>query len=307
MFNNNSAYSALGIPIDCIGRPGGTELSPQVFREEGLIAKLGMKDGGDLNVRIDCDIRDNDSGIVGIESVCRTTKIIRSKVNEMLEAGQKPFLFGGCCTALIGAIAGARDHFGQIGLAYADGHIDLYDGHTSPTGEAADIPIAALLGYAPQALMDFIGPQPPLLPEHVALLGYRDLEEAKSCGSLVSDDVNITMAYDTNRLRQDGTTHVGESVQLALTKNPGQYWLHLDFDVLDEIILPCTDYLMPDGLDWDELLELLMPLTGSSSLIGVSIACYNPTKDPHRIFANEIVDNLGKLFCAAKIPVGRPR
>jgi arginase family enzyme len=50
--------------------------------------------------------------------------------------------------------------------------------------------------------------------------------------------------------------------------------------VLDEREMPATDYLMPDGLDWDELAALLGPLGGSPGLAGLSLGCLNPEKDP---------------------------
>ncbi len=57
-------------------------------------------------------------------------------------------------------------------------------------------------------------------------------------------------------------------------------WLALDVDVLDEAVMPATDYLMPGGLDWDELTQLLMPLGAAEKLVGASVACVNPEKDP---------------------------
>ena len=42
--------------------------------------------------------------------------------------------------------------------------------------------------------------------------------------------------------------------------------------------MPATDYLMPDGLGWDELAGLLAPLGASPALAGVSLACVNPEK-----------------------------
>ena len=61
-----------------------------------------------------------------------------------------PFLVGGCCTLVPGALAGARDGLGQVGLAYVDGHLDTYDGQTSPTGEAADMPVSVIAGNGPE-------------------------------------------------------------------------------------------------------------------------------------------------------------
>lgn len=54
----------------------------------------------------------------------------------------------------------------------------------------------------------------------------------------------------------------------------------MDVDVLDEAVMPATDYLMPGGLDWEELAELLGPLCASPAVAGLSVGCLNPEKDP---------------------------
>ena len=59
-----------------------------------------------------------------------------------------------------------------------------------------------------------------------------------------------------------------------------RYWIHLDVDVLDEQAMPATDYLMPGGLEWDELAEVLGPICASPAVAGLSIGCLNPEKDP---------------------------
>ena len=51
-------------------------------------------------------------------------------------------------------------------------------------------------------------------------------------------------------------------------------------DEAGEREMPATDYLMPGGLDWDELADLMAPLGASPSLAGISLACVNPEKDP---------------------------
>jgi arginase len=56
--------------------------------------------------------------------------------------------------------------------------------------------------------------------------------------------------------------------------------MHLDVDVLDEKAFPATDYLMPGGIEMAQLADLLRPLGQDAALIGVSIGCYNPQKDP---------------------------
>ena len=51
-------------------------------------------------------------------------------------------------------------------------------------------------------------------------------------------------------------------------------------DVLDEAAMPATDYLMPGGLQWEELAELLRAALRLPAAAGLSIGCLNPEKDP---------------------------
>jgi arginase len=57
-------------------------------------------------------------------------------------------------------------------------------------------------------------------------------------------------------------------------------WLHFDVDVLDEEVFPTTDYLMTGCIEMTQLEDLLRPLGQDAALIGVSIGCHNPQKDP---------------------------
>jgi arginase len=73
----------------------------------------------------------------------------------------------------------------------------------------------------------------------------------------------------------------------------GPLWLHFDVDVLDREVFPATDYLLPGGLDWDELGAVLAPLLASPALAGVSLGCFNPTKDPDGACGRALVEVLG--------------
>jgi arginase len=273
-----------GVPIDCVNAvaadsaPFGTELSPAALRAAGLPAAVGAADGGDLSVRLVGRDRDPATGVLGWPSVLATTQAIRALVGDQVAAGQLPFLLGGCCTLLPGALSGARDALGRIGLGYLDGHLDLYDGQTSETGEPADMPISVITGRGPAAWSDAVT-APLVTRSELALLGPRDRAEAAGYGSVMPEEAGLDAELSPAELRDRGLTAAGQATRDQLSAAAGRYWVHLDVDVLDELAFPATDYLMPGGLTVAELAELIGPLLASPALAGVSLACYNPQKD----------------------------
>jgi arginase len=74
------------------------------------------------------------------------SRAIDTHVRNLLARGEHPLVLGGG-TLLIGVFAALREHYGRVGLAFVDGHLDFYDGRSSPTGEAADMELAILLGW----------------------------------------------------------------------------------------------------------------------------------------------------------------
>jgi arginase len=283
-----------GVPIDCVSAPDagseafGTELAPVALRGAGLAGAVGAADAGDLPVRLVGRTRDPDTGIVGWPSVQDLTSAVRLQVRDILAGGGLPVMIGGCCTLLPGALAGARDCLSQLGLAYVDGHLDTYDGQTSPTGEAADMPVSVISGNGPAAWSRHVG-APLVGPGQLALLGPRDRAEAATLGAALPEDCGLDTELGPAELRAQGMATAGRQAADRLARRAGRYWLHLDVDVLSEDVFPATDYLMPGGLDLAELRELLQPLVSRPELAGISLGCYNPGKDEDGAGAHALV------------------
>jgi arginase len=290
----------IGIPIDSVGaaKPGdapvGCELMPGALRSAGLIAAIGAADGGDMDVRISGRKRDTEAGMFGWPSVARVTTAVRGRVAAVVAEGKVPVLIGGCCTMVPGALAGARDVLGPLGLAYVDGHLDLYDAATSPTGEAADMPVAVITGLGPASWVEHVG-APLIAPERLALLGAADRAEAASMSSWMPEDLGIPVELTPAVLRSVGLTAAGAA---ALDRVGGQYWVHFDVDVLDQREFPATDYPNARGLSLSEARALLRPLTRAPGMIGFSVGCYNPQRDPGGGCARALTDLLGSLLAA---------
>jgi len=200
-----SRWTAIGVPVDSVGRAGGTEHAPAAMRERGLLEWIGARDGGDLDVKIHGDGRDPETGIVGAADLLAMTGAVRAAVRDVDAAG----------------------------------------------GASAE-------------------------PERVVVLGARDPEEAADIAPLLAGELAALAIHGPAALRAAGLRASGEAAAARLER----FWIHLDVDVLDEQATPATDYLMPGGLEWAELAELLAPLGAAPGLAGFSLACVNPEKDP---------------------------
>jgi arginase len=274
------AWDLAGVAIDSAGVVGGTELTAGRLRELSRLGTLVARDHGDVAAPVHDPRRDAASGIVGHAEIVAATARIRSAFNSWLEPDRRMAVLGGCCTLMIGLGAATRDRIGRYGIAYIDGHLDLYDGQTSPSGEAADVPLATLLGHGDPAVLSAAGGAS-LAPEAVYLLGYRDALQAEGHGSLMPEDFASDFRHaDTPALRRAGPAKIGADARAHFENLGLPFWLFLDVDALDPDAFPATDALIGDGLSWDEIEALAGPLAKSPNLLGVVTTCYNPEKDP---------------------------
>ena len=273
-------WTVIGAPVDCVGadpvtlEPFGTELSPAALRDLGVVERVDGVDRGDLTVRVVGRERDEATGLVGGRTVHETVRGVRDAVWDLRSSGDRVLVLGGCCIPLMGALAGARDVDPGVGLVYVDGHLDLYDHVTSPTGEAADMPTAAVLGIGEPGLIAAMD-APVLTPDRLALIGPRDPDELPAVADIVHE-----LALDVQgpeRVLEDPAAVAAAAVERAA--RAGTYWIHLDVDVFGEEEYPATDYLMPGGLTLESGMNLMRALGNDERLVGVSIGCYNPEKD----------------------------
>lgn len=229
------------------------------------------------------------TGVIGVLDVRRAATDIAARVSNVRGAGEFPLVVGGDCTLLLGVFQALP---AGCGLWFVDGHADFYDGKTSPTGEAADMDLAILTGHGPAGLLEDDAPL--VDPAAVVLLGHRPSELNADVAFENARIDPAIFALAAPELRERGAGHVGVEAAKRLAGRPA--WLHLDLDVLDETALPAVSYPQPLGLDWDELEALTRPLASAPGLIGVSVADFNPERDPDGAHATRVVDLLAELL-----------
>jgi len=276
-------------PIDCSGAGRGEEHAPAALRAAGLVERLGARDAGEADARIRDTRRDPETGVIGVDVVRRGAAAIASRVRELFAARECPLVLGGDCTLLLGVFQALPR---GSGLWFVDGHADFFDGESSPTGEAADMDLAILTGHGPPGLLDGDGPL--LEADAVVLLGHRPAELHADVARENARLDPAIRALTAPELRERGAARVGTDAAAWLSASPA--WLHIDLDVLDEAVLPAVSYPQPLGLDWDELVALVRPLVAAPDLLGVSVADFNPDRDPDGTHAAHVVEALESLW-----------
>jgi arginase len=288
----------VGVPIDSYGTPGGTELAPATLRELGIVNALGARDAGDLSVRIVGTDRDEASGVLGYESVVEASRGIRDGLEPLLRDDTFLIVLGGCCTLVPGVAAALRlAHNGPLGLAYIDGHLDTYDGRTSQTGEASDMPVAIVAGVGDRALIELGTIAPLVEPKHIALLGYRDSDEVRELGGLLPEALGSEIWHDAAEIGRSDPARLGADVARDLGNRAGRFWLSIDVDVLSSVAFAATPAQQEGGLSADELVALARPLAMDSACVGIDIVCYDvDLDDAQRTCGNRVVEIMQRIL-----------
>jgi arginase len=158
--------------------------------------------------------------------------------------------------------------------------------------------LGALTGHGPSQLTAIADGDPIIAPQNLTVLGHRHPEDLEDACELALVDEAI-VRVDARELRERGPAAVAPRAERDLRQRTDAIWLHLDLDVLDQDALPAVSYPQPRGLSWNELVELLTPLTASARLIGMSIPICRPTSDPEGIHARRVTEVIAVLLADA--------
>ncbi|WP_205514539.1 arginase family protein [Longitalea arenae] len=221
--------------------------------------------------------------------------ILGKEVNTVINSGRFAFILGGDCSILIGIMA-ALKRIGSYGLIFIDAHADFYEPEKSTTGEVADMDLAIVTGRGPAILTNIHDLQPYVKDEHVIHIGQRDIEEAMGFGSR---DIRETIikCFSMADIEERGIEKVMADTLLHAHQLPVEsFWIHFDTDVLADDINPAVEYHLPGGLSFSQLEYILQNLLMSVNIAGISVTIYNPSFDPDRKIARNIVESLGRAF-----------
>ena len=202
-------------------------------------------------------------------------------------------ILGGDCSILIGT-AVALKNIGNFGLFYLDGHTDYIPSSLSPSGGVAGMDLAIVSGLGHEKLTNINNQKPYFLEENIFCVGNAETDDEEYVEQIINSKIHY---FDLYKLRENGFRKTSEDfLHLINEKNLDGFFTHFDVDVLNDEIMPCVDSRMEDGIDYDNLKEILQPLIHNEKCFGIEITILDPDYDPNGEFTQLFIENLLKII-----------
>lgn len=265
------APSTLGLATDGVERLHGRLL------DLGLAERIQARRAGRLAVPAKDPTPDSETGTLNARAIAQWSPKLADAVEAVLDAGGFPVVLGGDCTIVLGSALAFRRR-GRYGLLFIDGNADFFQPEAEPNGEGASMDLAFVTGYGPSLLTDIEGRGPLVRPEDAVAFAYRDHKDQEEYGSQpLPEELKV---LDLPTVRATGIEAAAREAVDHLTRAElDGFFIHLDADCLDDVIMPAVDFRVPGGLSWDELTAALRLALASGKAVGLEITIYNPRLD----------------------------
>jgi arginase len=289
------APSNLGLRPPRPGHEPGAWRAPQVWRELGLVERLGAKDLGDLERPAYHPEPDPVTGFRNGAGLPPFSRALADRIGESLDRAAFPLVLGGDCSVTLGSALALRRR-GRHGLLFVDGHPDFYVATRPGPSTAAGVDLALATGRGPRELTDMEGLRPYIDAHDVAVVAHRDFSDEPGY-SFAEFRASGARQWPLDPMRKAGVAATMRDVR-AFLENPAWrgFWIHLDVDVLDPKVMPAVDSWDPGGLQFAELAVLLGAALASPRCVGMHVTIYDPELDPDRRCGRRLLDMLGNAF-----------
>jgi len=254
----------IGVPTDYGTDRRGVDMGPSAIRYAGLHDALestgvAVDDTGDLQVpsaarytaetateAVDPD-GPTDEGLARAQAIAAIEDVTADLANAVAGAvadGAQPLVLGGDHSVAIGTLRGVARN-ADVGVVWFDAHGDFNTPSTSPSGNVHGMSLAAALGRGPFA---DTWADARISPEHVAIVGVRDLDSEERDALHASPVTVRTMSAVDDR---GMGAVVDEALDVAAAGTDALH-VSLDLDVLDPNAAPGVGTPVRGGLTYRE-------------------------------------------------------
>ena len=260
----------------------GVDMGPSAIRYAGLQARLEqlgcrVLDMGNVPVP-GPEEEAAESGVRRLRAVAHTCENVYQQARETVVNADFGIYLGGDHSMSIGTIAAAAAD-GQggrrpIGVVWIDAHGDFNTPQSSPSGNIHGMPLAAVTGSGPDALVNVGFSGMKVEPANIVPIGIRSLDAGERT-RLVEAGIRV---YTMRHLDEMGMATIARHA-LDRLRHLDYVHVSLDMDSLEPDAAPGVGTPVPGGLTYREA-HLLMEILGDAGCVrSLDIVEVNPILD----------------------------
>lgn len=289
----------IGVPMDLGSGRRGVDMGPSAIRIAGLhrrLSELGhtVIDEGDLVIRNMEALKVGSLHARYLAEISKANRILAGVVQKVMQRGHFPLVLGGDHSIAAGTVSGVAAYGKakgkKVGVIWVDAHSDINTPATSPSGNVHGMPLAALLGLGPSALTSIGGRFRKVLPENVALVAIRSVDEGERT-HLRKLGVHVYTMADIDR---HGIHIVMEKAIENVTRDTGLVHVSFDLDSVDPSLAPGVGTPVKGGLDYREAQLIMESLAERGVVSSLEMVEVNPILDERNRsaeFALELIES----------------
>lgn len=274
----------LGVPMDLGAGRRGVDMGPSAIRIAGIAKALQdigyrVTDDGDVGVPAPETRDPGQPNARYLEPIYHVCNRLRLRVRRALEDGDIPVVLGGDHSIAMGTGSGVAEHYrnqGQkVGLIWVDAHADMNTPDSSPSGNIHGMPLATLLGQGHPKLVEMGGFAPKVEPQHVCLIGIRDIDDRER------DIVKRSgiHAYTMRDVDERGMRAIMQESIGFVTDGTAGFHMSFDLDGMDPRDVPGTGTPVKGGINWREANLLMEMVSDTGKMLSLEVTELNPILD----------------------------
>ncbi|CAG7622037.1 arginase [Paenibacillus allorhizosphaerae] len=227
-----------------------------------------------------------------LDEVAAINRELAHQVAASAAGGRFPLVLGGDHSLAIGTISGLAQVHRRLGVLWFDAHSDLNTAETSPSGNIHGMSLSALLGKGHERLTQLGGAAPKVRPEHVVLIGLRDLDPGEKA-LIAAEGIRCFTMHDIDML---GMAKVMEEAIRIVSRDTDGVHVSFDIDSVDPVEAPGTGTPVRGGLSYREAHLALELLAEARIVTSAEFVEVNPTLESDGRTAKLAVDLISSLL-----------
>src|SRR5687768_5933296 len=267
----------IGFPMDLGAARRGVDMGPSAIRIAGAAERLcDLGHVVDETRNIDIPLREEIPGpeegharfLGAIVDACAQ---LAQETAQAVRDGTIPVTLGGDHSLAMGSVAGVATALAErgerVGLIWLDAHSDIHTPATSASGNVHGMPVDHLLGHGDPGLSRIAVPVPAVRPEHVVLVGLRDVDPPEREHIR---EFGVT-AFIMRDIDERGIAAVMRDAIAVASRGTAGIHVSLDMDWLDPLEAPGVGTAVRGGATYREAHTAMEMIADSGRLLALDV------------------------------------